>query len=333
MINRYLSPHRRPAFMGIWVIGLLILPAGAASTADTLQTTEGGCSPVVSADHIEIICSGIDPRALMRLNELLDRQDLSLTQRTAEANAWAQKYEALKSQLEKEVRQKAARGENPSAAQAGQGLLREGNLEGASQVATLLAKGDVQRAEALVQSAVNERFGPLPIHLSLNQPSILERLSSYWKPIAGLLATLYVASFIILLLLTRRYTWAFRMISDAVWVKWLTWPFFLVRQFRYVQRWMLSPWFLAVSSTIQTDVPFLDPPVTSSSGSQIEGSTLFHRLRDTNRIWLQGRSGMGKSAVFTAWERAYFKAITFSSLDAAVRHYGLILVTIPVRYY
>src|SRR5262249_12834693 len=54
------------------------------------------------------------------------------------------------------------------------------------------------------------------------------------------------------------------------------------------------------------------------------------RLRRLPRLWLHGRSGMGKSSVFAARERAYF-AEDVSSLSAALRRYGFILMTLLIR--
>jgi hypothetical protein len=50
-------------------------------------------------------------------------------------------------------------------------------------------------------------------------------------------------------------------------------------------------------------------------------------------MWLHGRSGMGKSSVFATWERAYFAAEDAPNLAAAVRRYGFILITLPLRNY
>jgi hypothetical protein len=169
--------------------------------------------------------------------------------------------------------------------------------------------------------------------VGLAVPSIWEILLSAWKMMVGVLAGLYAFAFAVLLFLTRWHAWAFRIVSDAAWATFLTWPFFLLRQAPAVQRWVLQPWFQEVRRSMRTDVPFLDPPISNSSGQLSEGSALLYRLREAPRLWLQGRSGMGKSSVFAAWERAYFAEGEAPTLDAAVRRYGFILVMLPVRHY
>ncbi|MGA1861039.1 hypothetical protein VH569_34070 [Azospirillum sp. 11R-A] len=46
----------------------------------TNQTTEGWCAPATAnvAGNVTITCHRVDPRAVMRLNELLDKKDLEL---------------------------------------------------------------------------------------------------------------------------------------------------------------------------------------------------------------------------------------------------------------
>jgi hypothetical protein len=172
-----------------------------------------------------------------------------------------------------------------------------------------------------------------PLSFSLSERSLREILESAWKTVLAAFAVLYALFFGVLLLMTRRHAGAFRILSDSVWAKFLTWPFFFLRHAPVVQRWVFEPWFQAIRRTTETDVHFLDPPVSSTSGAQTEGAALLHRLSDAPRIWLQGRSGMGKSSVFAAWERAYFAASETAGLSSAVRRYGFILIMLPVRHY
>ena len=58
-------------------IGLLILLAGfsaPAAAGDVKQTTGEGrwCSPAQNGNNNQVICNGVDPRAMANLNDLLD---------------------------------------------------------------------------------------------------------------------------------------------------------------------------------------------------------------------------------------------------------------------
>jgi hypothetical protein len=165
------------------------------------------------------------------------------------------------------------------------------------------------------------------------QNSLWDTLVAAW-PIVVVTATgLLALGFIVLLSLAHRSARAFTILSDAAWARWLTWPFFFLRHVPAVQRWVLEPWFQAIRRNTMTDIPFLDPPVSMTAGAASEGVALLRRLRDSPRLWLHGRSGMGKSTVFAAWERAYFVAADAPSLNAAARRYGFILIALPLRHY
>jgi hypothetical protein len=177
-------------------------------------------------------------------------------------------------------------------------------------------------------------IGQLPAFTVGGQTSVLQWLLATWKWITLGFSMLYATGFALLVGLSNRSAKAQRVLfSDAVWAKFLTWPFFLVRHVPAVQRWVLEPWFQEVRRTTRRDVDFLEPPLTDAAGQQIGGPALLDRLRDTKRIWLQGRSGMGKSSVFAAWERAYFASEDAPDLAQAARRYGFILIMLPVRHY
>jgi ligand-binding sensor domain-containing protein len=85
------------------------------------------------------------------------------------------------------------------------------------------------RLRVIAVDRYGNRSDPKNINFNVSLPkpeSLLDRLASIWQIILAVAAALYVIALIILLLLTRRHAWAFRILSDAVWAKWLTWPFF-----------------------------------------------------------------------------------------------------------
>jgi tetratricopeptide (TPR) repeat protein len=135
------------------IIGLLFLLSGAvpAAAENVEQSTGSGswCSPAQNGNNNQVICNGVDPRAMARLNELLDLKDLSLKQKTAEAEEWARKYNILNDQFETAKKQLAARGEDPTLVQTAQALLHEGRLDEARKIYDRLIasdEGNVDRA-------------------------------------------------------------------------------------------------------------------------------------------------------------------------------------------
>jgi hypothetical protein len=118
-------------YLGLWV---LLLAVSAAQADSFHQQTEGWCSPAIghTGGNVTINCQGVDPKDLQRLNELLNKKDLDLQEKTREANKWATLYhQAKESQDNKLTRETKA-------------LLREGKLEEAD---TLLRRSAISMAQ------------------------------------------------------------------------------------------------------------------------------------------------------------------------------------------
>lgn len=92
------------AFVLLWVV----LPASAQVT----QQTTGWCSPAVAGTggNVTVVCQGVDPKALARLQELLDKKDLELADKIKEADEWVTKYRELEARLCRRQQQGVDRG-------------------------------------------------------------------------------------------------------------------------------------------------------------------------------------------------------------------------------
>jgi tetratricopeptide (TPR) repeat protein len=117
--------------IALWlvVLGVFALQAQAAVMETIEQTTAGWCSPAVghAGRDVTIICQGVDPKALQRLQELLDIKDLALHEKIREAKELTSKYN--------ELSQYVAKGSQDSApAQQAKALLEEGKLEEAGKI-------------------------------------------------------------------------------------------------------------------------------------------------------------------------------------------------------
>jgi tetratricopeptide (TPR) repeat protein len=156
-------------------IGLLVLLVGVAPAVAAEQTTSGWCSPAQSGNDNVVICNGVDPRAMKRLNDDLDRMDLTLKQKTDEADEWVRKYNVLNEQFEATKKQLAARGEDPTLVETAQDLLHEGRLEEARKIYDRLIASD----EGNVDRAVQDYFDRATIFAL--QFRTAEALSDYAK--------------------------------------------------------------------------------------------------------------------------------------------------------
>ncbi|PVZ36140.1 hypothetical protein N438_00922 [Klebsiella sp. GL120222-02] len=173
-----------------------------------------------------------------------------------------------------------------------------------------------------------------PLQVSLNQP-LLHRIITIWPQIVSGLGIVYIIIFLFFLWMSHNSMPALRILLDPAWgTKLLTWPVFLLRHSPAIQCWILEPWFQCVRREMMNNiVTFIDPPVRGNQGQIVDASTLPKQLSSTQRIWLQGRTGMGKSTVFAAWAQEYYSNPTCKTLKDSVRKYGFIFVLFPVRDY
>lgn len=120
------------------------LTAASAQSPTIMQSTQGWCSPVVgqAGGNVTIICQGVNPKALDRLNEFLrtqeslDKKYLELQTKIQEAETWTQRYRELQDRLTQE-------GQNDILSQTVKGLLDEGKLEAAGAILdSQLASGE-----------------------------------------------------------------------------------------------------------------------------------------------------------------------------------------------
>jgi tetratricopeptide (TPR) repeat protein len=137
-----------------WLLAVLAwtVPADAA---DVEQRTSGWCSPAINGSGNQVVCQGVDdPRAMARLEELLNQKDHDLREKIDDANEWVRKYNELNAQLTDARRQLEAKGEDATLVQTAQDLLHEGKLDDARKIYDRLIASD----EANVDRAAEHHF-------------------------------------------------------------------------------------------------------------------------------------------------------------------------------
>lgn len=79
---------------------MLLLALSVKANTQVIQTSYGFCSPnIYGSGNVTIICKGVDPRALEKLNEHLRATQYALDQMIAEAESWALRYRELEASL------------------------------------------------------------------------------------------------------------------------------------------------------------------------------------------------------------------------------------------
>src|SRR5215471_1624019 len=133
--------------VAVILVSFVTTPAWSQSLR---QQTEGWCSPAVAdvKGHVTITCQGVDPKALARLNELLDKKDLELTQRIKEANEWAERYRELSARL-------ATAGDDGQLSQQAKALIQDGKFDEAGAVLDRLIVNQESEVEQLAANHFN----------------------------------------------------------------------------------------------------------------------------------------------------------------------------------
>lgn len=110
-------------------VSLMLLAAAQQSQPPLVQQSTGWCSPNIAnvTGNVTVNCIGVNPRALKRLNDELDRKNLQLADRVREADEWASRYHSLVAQLE-------SLGQDDERAKRAAQFVEEGNLEAAKKV-------------------------------------------------------------------------------------------------------------------------------------------------------------------------------------------------------
>src|SRR5712692_11788143 len=115
--------------LSLILISLTVVAAQQQAQVTIVQKTSGWCSPAIAnvSGNVTVNCIGVDPRALKRLNALLNRRTLELGAKIREADEWAQSYHELEGRL-------SAVGDDSELSRQAQELLRKGELEGAGAI-------------------------------------------------------------------------------------------------------------------------------------------------------------------------------------------------------
>src|SRR6186997_667779 len=99
-ISQPIAPMRNH---GVLIAACLI--SAPCQAAEVTRTTEDRCSLAAAEieDRASIVCDDVGPKALARLNTLLNERDLQLHEKVAEAEAWARAYRELNGRLELDI--------------------------------------------------------------------------------------------------------------------------------------------------------------------------------------------------------------------------------------
>jgi hypothetical protein len=130
--------------------------------------------------------------------------------------------------------------------------------------------------------------------------------------------------------LARRSAWAWRLATDDGWGTWaLRIATLALSHVRLAQLWILDFYFQRVRGRLQEPRPFFPLPLTATDGSLQAGTDVLAAPWKGRRLWLQGASGMGKTAVFRYITESHFRE--HDTTFTACAKWGCIVVPFAAR--
>jgi hypothetical protein len=165
-------------------------------------------------------------------------------------------------------------------------------------------------------------------------PKFLEQILAHWKSIAGF-STSFLIIFNIFVFAAARYSpAAWRLATNDLWGKnALLLQNLMLRHLQSAQLWLLSLYVSERRNTIGDSSPYLPLPLTNSTGKFANSDELLKMFGyNARHLWVQGGTGMGKTALFWHLCQTHFG----DAQDTAAkifRRNGYILVPIEARRY
>ena len=161
---------------------------------------------------------------------------------------------------------------------------------------------------------------------------VAEWLITRWPLILGSLPLLLVALNLSVFARARYSVAAWRFATDASWGQTALAPLMLVlRQSRTAQLWLLDLYVQERRKRLPTKpTPFLALPLFGPEDVVADGDNVLRRLTLTRYLWVQGSSGMGKTAIFLHLLQTHFGGSKSTSLTV-FRRDGYILIPIEAR--
>jgi hypothetical protein len=173
------------------------------------------------------------------------------------------------------------------------------------------AVGDVQKLDFVSSSTVE---------------SIVQQ---WWKVLGVSLGILLALANTTLFAIARYSPQAWRLATDDGWATWsLRFAILLLSHFPKAQLWIIDLYFRHVRSSLREPRPFLPLPLTTTGRFELSTEALAPPWKG-QRLWVQGGSGMGKTALFRNIAESHFR--DHETAFAAYAKWRCILVPFAAR--
>jgi hypothetical protein len=168
-------------------------------------------------------------------------------------------------------------------------------------------RGDQWSFQLIATSNGNVRLVGSPQTLTFVSGPWWER---WWKVFAAALAVILALTNVVLFVLARRSAWAWRVATDDGWGTWvLRVATLILSYFPQAQLWIIDLYYQRIRARVQAQAarPFLPLPLSTRGGSSRVSTDVLAPSWSGRRLWVQGGSGMGKTALFRNITENHFR--------------------------
>jgi len=179
-----------------------------------------------------------------------------------------------------------------------------------------------------IQTNIGQPSEPIPFVA----PGSPAWFAVWWKVIATSSVALLAALNLAVVAAARYSSAAWRLATDEFWgKKALILQSLLLRHWRGAQLWLLDLYVRERRKTAASNsVPYLPVPLTGRDGKIADSDAVLVRLPVARHLWVQGGTGMGKTAMFWHLRQTHFGGLENTSF-AIFRRDGYVLVPIEAR--
>lgn len=163
-----------------------------------------------------------------------------------------------------------------------------------------------------------------------DRTDLLTTASRLAPQIGAIVAGLWIVANVLLFAMARRSAWAWRVATDGTFgTSVFRVATMLLSHVPRAQLWILDQYFQRRKAAIGPARPFLPLPLHGEGDAPIDGDRALAPPWTGRRFWIQGRSGMGKSALFDHVTSRHFRdhATAFDAHAA----WGCLVVPIAAR--
>ncbi len=192
-------------------------------------------------------------------------------------------------------------------------------------------------AVATLKSALSETSAPCPPTGTITVSS--DTGTPMWKTVLIICSPVlgWLALTLGLVAASRRFDWAFQLVTSPSIPKVFQWYVPLFELSRSVRLWMMEPTYQKWRAEVGNQLPFVEPTVQKPGGPALALAALLDyfkpfksssRKKTARRLWIAGRAGTGKSTLLAMF---LARVVAPQTLRLSWQQFGVVPLLVRVR--